>query len=345
VAHGNEVMRVVRVSPEASADTPPILDAARLASARTLRERFPLAHLRPLSLVRAAELDAIADPSKKTRVWLAAESMQITGSFKIRGALLAMGNLAAKNVDVVAASAGNHGAAVAFAAKLLKMKAKVVVPATAPKVKCARIADGAEVVLSEADGYDEAEILAKRIAEESGAAFLSPYDDLDVIAGNGASLAFEIADALGKQPDCVVAPFGGGGLATGLACALPESRVWGVQSEASPAMAMSIEKNEAIEKFIPTTPTLAEGLEGGISKRAFERACRVVAGVVVVDEACILHAMKYAASELGLIIEGSAAAALAPLLEKAPSEICGGDVVVVLTGRNTDHAFGKTESS
>ncbi|MEO8878361.1 MAG: pyridoxal-phosphate dependent enzyme [Polyangiaceae bacterium] len=336
-------MRVVRATaPASSGEAPPILDDARLQAARTIRARFPLAHLHQLMLFRAAQLDAVADPSGKTRIWLAPESMQITGSFKVRGALLAMANLAAKHVDVVAASAGNHGAAVAFAAKLLKMKARVVVPATAPKVKCARIADGAEVVYSEATGYDEAEALAKRIAEESGAYFLSPYDDLDIIAGNGASLGFEIANALGKQPDCVIAPFGGGGLATGLACALPQSKVWGVQSEASPAMAMSLEKNEAIEKFVPTEPTLAEGLEGGISKRAFDRARRVVAGVVVVEERCILHAMNHAARELGLVLEGSAAAALAPILEGAPEEIRGGDVVVVLTGRNTDHVPGKS---
>lgn len=111
-------MRVVRAAAKAS-DAPP-LDDTHLAQARGLRDRFPLAHLRPLTLVRAEEIDAIADPAKNTRVWLALESLQITGSFKIRGALLAMGNLAAKKVDVVAASAGNHGAAVAFAAKLLK---------------------------------------------------------------------------------------------------------------------------------------------------------------------------------------------------------------------------------
>jgi threonine dehydratase len=337
-------MRVVRAAGKDS-DAPPILDSTRLDQARGLRDRFPLAHLRPLTIVRAEEIDAIADPAKNTRVWLALESLQITGSFKIRGALLAMGNLAAKKVDVVAASAGNHGAAVAFAAKLLKMRATVVVPATAAKIKCARIADGAELVTSEAHGYDEAEALAKRIAEESGAVFLSPYDDLDVVAGNGASLGFEIADALKKQPDHVIVPFGGGGLATGLACALPKSEVWGVQSEASPAFAMSLEKNEAVEVFIPSEPTLAEALEGGISKAAFARAKQVVAGVVVVDEKSIARAIDYAVNELGLVIEGGAATVLAAILNGAPPEILGGragqvpsglDLVVVLTGRNID---------
>lgn len=328
-------MRVVRAVAPAS-DAPPILDEARLAQARNIRARFPLAHLRPLTLVRAEEIDAIADPAKNTRVWLALENLQITGSFKVRGALMALGNLAAQKVDVVAASAGNHGAAVAFAAKLLKMKATVVVPATAAKVKCARIEDGAELVTSEAHGYDEAEALAKRIAEESGAVFLSPYDDLDVVAGNGASLGFEIADRLQKQPDHVIAPFGGGGLATGLACALTQSKVWGAQSEVSPAFAMSLEKNEAIEIFIPTEPTLAEALEGGISRAAFARARQVVAGVVVVDENSIARAIEYAMSELGLVIEGGAATVLAAILNGAPPEIKGGDLVVVLTGRNID---------
>ena len=334
-------MRLVR-APRLGSGNAPILDDARLEAARTLHSRFASAHLRETPLVRAAELDARADATEKTRIWLALECMQITGSFKVRGALLAMANLAAKKTDVVAASAGNHGAAVAFAAKLLGVPAKVVVPASAPKVKCARIAQGAEVVPAEGGGYDDAEDLAKRIAEESGAAFLSPYDDLDVIAGNGASLGFEIAKTLKKEPDHVIAPFGGGGLAVGLACALPKSEVWGVQSEASPVMAMSIEKGEAIERFIPTTSTVAEGLEGGISKRAFDRAKRSIAGVVVVDETAIESAMQFALHELGLVLEGSAAAALAPVLAGLPKEMCSGDVAVVLTGRNTDRVSAST---
>ncbi|MGH7284359.1 MAG: threonine ammonia-lyase [Polyangiaceae bacterium] len=328
-------MRLVR-APRPESGYAPILDAARLEAARTLHTRFASAHLRETPVVRAAELDARADATGKTRVWLVLECMQITGSFKVRGALLAMANLAAKKTDVVAASAGNHGAAVAFAAKLLGVPTKVVVPASAPKVKCARIAQGAEVVASESSAYDDAEDLAKRIAEESGAAFLSPYDDLDVIAGNGASLGFEIAKMLKKEPDHVIAPFGGGGLAVGLACALTKSKVWGVQSEASPVMAMSIEKAEAIERFVPTVATIAEGLEGGISKRAFDRAKRSVAGAVVVDEDAIEAAMQFALHDLGLVLEGSAAAALAPVLAGLPKEMCGGDVAVVLTGRNTD---------
>lgn len=328
-------MRIVR-APGALPGAQPILDAARLEAARTLHDRFAHAHLRKTTLVRASELDAVADASGKTRVWLALENLQVTGSFKVRGALHALANLAAKKMEVVAASAGNHGAAVAYAAKLLGVKAKVVVPASAPRVKCARIARGAEIVASEGNGYDDAEDLAKRIAEESGAAFLSPYDDLDVIAGNGASLGFEIAEALGKKPDRVLAPFGGGGLAVGLACALSDSEVWGVQSEASPVMADSLETGAAIERFVPVMPTLAEGLEGGVSKRAFERARSVVKGVLVVSENAIVRAMQSGVHDFGVVLEGSAAVGLAAVQEGLPADVSGGDLVVVLTGRNTD---------
>lgn len=329
-------MRLTRASKIEGEDLPPILDEERLDAARKLHDRFPAAHLRRTPLLRSIELDLAADPTGGTHVWLALESMQPTGSFKVRGALYALSKLAAKKLDVVAASAGNHGAAVAFAAQLLGVNARVVVPASAPKVKCARIARGAEVVASEGNGYDVAEDLAKRIAEESGATFLSPYDDLDVVAGNGASVGFEVLNALGREPDHVLAPFGGGGLATGLGCALPGSKIWGVQSEASPVMAMSLEGGQAVERFVPVKSTLAEGLEGGISKAAFERARRVVAGIIVMDENAIEAAMEHALHELGLVLEGSAAVALAPVLQGLPTEARGGEVVIVLTGRNTD---------
>jgi threonine dehydratase len=117
---------------------------------------------------------------------------------------------------------------------------------------------------------------------------------------------------------------------------LTKTNVWGVQSEASPTFAMSLEKNEAVEFFVPTEPTLAEALEGGISKAAFARARQVVSGVVIVDEHSIRRAIDYAVSELGLVIEGGAATVLAAILNGAPPEILGGDLVVVLSGRNID---------
>jgi threonine dehydratase len=331
-------MRVVVSTPR---DVPPgaLPGPDLLAAARALGSRFPEARLRPCSLARLVEADARAH----ARVWVALESLQVTGSFKVRGALLALSHLARTGAkSVVAASAGNHGAGVAYAANVLEMEATIVVPRTAPEAKRARIAGyGAKLVVADADGYDAAEREAKALAEKTRAPFVSPYDDVVVVAGNGASLGAEIEASLGHAPAIVIAPFGGGGLATGLACALPTTRVWGAQSEASPAFAMSLERAAAIETLDPVE-TLADGLEGGISRTAFERASAVVVGVVVVSEERIGAAMAAAYRSLGVTIEGSAAAAIAPLLDELPAAMrpssANADLVVVLTGRNVDRA-------
>jgi threonine dehydratase len=333
-------------------------DRARLEAVRHLGKRFPQARLRETPVVRAAELDARADPTGGTRVWLALEALQVTGSFKVRGALVALDALEANRArgergargeggergEVVAASAGNHGAGVAYAALTLGMSATIVVPRTTPRAKRDKItAWGAELVVAQSDGYDDAEALAKEIAATQGRVFVSPYDDVDVVLGNGSSLGFEIVRALGGVPERALVPVGGGGLATGLSWALWaetegsfQSGVWGVQSEASCALAMSLQRGQAVERLAASEETLAEGLEGGITAGAFERARAAVAGVVVASEAQIAGAMAHAYREMGLVLEGSAAVALVPVLAGLPEEVRGGDLVVVLTGRNVD---------
>ncbi len=339
-------MNRVRTSPIAGAiDRSRFPRAGSLDLARTLATEFAPARVRPVEVLRSPALDRRADPSGQTRIWLALEHLQVTGSFKVRGALFAMARAKQAGVrEVVAASAGNHGAGVSYAASVLGMRATVVVPSTAPRVKRDKIAaNGAELIMSTALHYDGAEAFAKALAARAGATFLSAYDDEDVVLGNGSSLGFEIVESVGGVPDRVIVPFGGGGLATGVAWALEgeheaprgDRRVWGVQSEASPAMEMSLAQNIAVEELVPS-PTLAEGLEGGIAKNAFERARGVIAGVVVVAEAQIALCMRYAQSELGATIEGSAAASLVPVIAGLPDALRGGDVVVVLTGQNVD---------
>ena len=330
-------MRLVLARPgESPADLP---SAELLAEAAAISGRFPDARVRACSLLRLPEGDAPAHG----RVWLALESLQVTGSFKVRGALFALSRLAAEGAKaVVAASAGNHGAGVAYAANVLDMDATVVVPRVAPEAKRDRISSyGARLVVSQSAGYDDAEREARELAASMKLPFVSPYDDVAIVAGNGGSLGLEIAKALGREPAVVIAPFGGGGLATGLACALRSSRVFGAQSEASAAFAMSLERGEAVE-HLDAAETLADGLEGGISRGAFERARAVVAGVAVVSEQAIAKAMARAYRSLGMAIEGSAAAAVAPLLERDLPEPMrpakGGDLVIVLTGRNVDRA-------
>lgn len=339
-------MRVVRnLDPLADVDGALLPSRDTLERARTLTSRFASAGLVPLTLTLAPALSR-----GKARVWLAIESMQVTGSFKVRGALLAVESLCAaspgKKPAIVAASAGNHGIGVAFAAKTLGASATVVVPSGTPAIKVEKIAAyGGTVVTARGASYDAAEAEAIALAKSRGSVFLSPYDDPNVVAGNGASLGYEIIRALGKLPDRIVCPIGGGGLATGLGCALEATQrrvrpITVVQSEASPAFALSLERGAAVTT-LPPAETLAEGLEGGISAPAFARAKTVVDQAWVATEASVRTAMLFAVRELGLVLEGSAAVALAPLLEvpecldDAPRRP---ETVIVLSGRNVDRA-------
>lgn len=332
----------VRSIPIASAASTEAMPENLAGVVSRAQECFIDAGLTPVSLVRASCWDR-SGVSDSRRVWLALECLQVTGSFKVRGALCAMAEAKRKGErSVVAASAGNHGAGVAFAARVLGMEATVFVPETAPERKIRAMTVGGVTVRRVAGSYDEAEARARAFSDERGLWFVSPYDDDLVVLGNGASLGFEIVRALGRVPDWVVCPIGGGGLATGISWAMMgergsgRRRVWTVQSEVSPAFANSLELGRAVERLNPEDATLAEGLEGGISKGGFARAAGVVAGVSVVGEQQIETAMAAMWSEFGLRVEGSAAVALAPILSTELIGSLGGDVVVVVTGRNVD---------
>jgi len=302
---------------------PAHLDAA-LAAVRAHAVRTPL--------VRA--------PALGDDVWIKDETQQHTGSFKVRGALARVLSLDPDQAraGVIAASAGNHGLGVAYAARIAGIRARVFVPRTAARVKRDGIAAlGAEVVVTEAPGFDETDDLARDAAARDGAIYVSPFDDPLVVAGNGGTTALEIFEDL-PGAAVLVAPIGGGGLAIGLAAgrerARSTARLVGVQSEASPVMRQSLELGRAIERFTPTVATLAEGLEGGVSKTAFQHVRRSFESVEVVSEEAIADAMRFARQELGCIVEGSAAVAIAWARVHARAE--RGPVVVLLTGRNVD---------
>ncbi len=334
-------MRCVSVPLAGEAVAP---DRAALEAVRHISQRFPGARVREVPLVRAAELDQRADPSGETSIWLALEALQVTGSFQVRGALVGVASALSWRVrHVVAPSAGNHGIAIAYAANLLDVSATVVVPRTAPRTKREKIERyGAELVVAPSDRYEVAEALARELAASRGAKLISPSEDVDVVLGNGASLGFEIVRGLGGVPARVLAPFDGG-LATGLAWAfaveasgtLPRP-VWGVQSEARSPMATLLERGGGFQKFDEWAPSLAEELAATISPDAFERARTAIAGIGVVTEAQIASAMAHAYQDMGLVLEGTGAIALAPVLFGLPERLRGGDLVVVLTGRNID---------
>jgi threonine dehydratase len=270
-------------------------------------------------------------------VHLKCENEQRTGSFKVRGALARLAALepAQRPGGVVTSSAGNHGLGLAWSCRVLGIPGLVVVPETVARVKLDRLREMLVKVRLHGGSYDEAEIYARELADEADATFISPFDDPWVMAGNGGTVGREILEQL---PDCgaVVTPVGGGGLASGLGSAL-DGRVplVGVNSEASPAMARSLTERRVFHRY-DSAPTHAEGLEGGVSDNSVALCQRLLHDIHVVAEESIAEGIRLVSRGHGMVIEGSAAAGVAALLESRP--IPGeGPVCVVLTGRNIDH--------
>lgn len=269
------------------------------------------------------------------------ETEQETGSFKLRGALAALAALApaARARGVVTASAGNHGYGLARAGAIFGVPVTVFVSRRAPRIKRDGIAKaGARVELVDAAGYDDVEVAALEAAARRGLTFVSPFDDPRVAAGNGGTIGLELLD---EQPALrtIVAPVGGGGLVAGLLAAIVHRRatvrVVGVQSEACPAMVESFAQGRALTRF-EGAPTLAEGLEGGVSESTFAIARDGLARMEAVSEDRIAHAMQRAKHELSITLEGSAAVALAWALAHADDPTVERPLAVLFTGRNVD---------
>ncbi|NJD20808.1 MAG: pyridoxal-phosphate dependent enzyme [Gemmatimonadetes bacterium] len=277
-------------------------------------------------------------------VLLKLESLQITGSFKVRGAASRLGTLtpAERRRGVVACSSGNHGRAVAWVAGRLGIPATVCVPDWVDPVKLAGIrASGAEAVLA-GPTYDEAEAHAVELARASGRPFISAYDDPWGIAGQG-TLALELLDALGEPPAAVLAPLSGGGLMGGIAGALRSRlgarapRTVAVTAARAAVMLASLHAGHPVE--LPEEETVAGALSGGIgldNAWSFPLVRDLVDEHVVVTEASIRDAMAFAFRELRLVVEGGGATALAALLSDRwrPPAGSPGPVVVVVSGGN-----------
>src|SRR5690349_14776547 len=229
------------------------------------------------------------------------ESLQPTGSFKVRGAVAALTTLD-RAERVVTASAGNHGLAVAWAAKRLGLDATIVVAETASPAKIAGIRRFPATLLVHGADYDEAE----RHALSLPGRYVSPYNDPDVIAGAGTT-GLELGGF-----DTVVVPIGGGGLASGIALAT-DARVIGVVPDAFPAMRAALDAGRIVE--IDGATTVADGLAGNVEPGSvtFEIVRDLVDDVVSVGERAIGDAMRFLATEHGLVAEGAGAAAVAAL--------------------------------
>jgi threonine dehydratase len=273
-----------------------------------------------------------------SRVFVKLENLQMTGSFKERGAanvLLMLGEDERRR-GVVAASAGNHGLAVAFHAARLGIASVIVMPEWAPltKVVAAR-RHGAEVVLH-GDDYDAAYARAREIEAERGLVFIHPFDDPRVIAGQG-TIALELIDQV-PDLDAVLVPVGGGGLAGGVAVALetlkPAARVIGVQSEEVPGMRAALDAGERVT--VPGSPTIADGISvRRVGEHTLALAQRYLDGVVTVSEEEIANAILLLLEIEKTVVEGAGAVTLAALINKRVA-LEGKTVVLVLGGGNID---------
>jgi len=291
-------------------------------------------HIRRTPLLRSEALSRFAGGE----VFLKCENLQFTGSFKLRGALAALAMLPdeSRRKGVYTCSAGNHGLGLARAAGVFGVPCTVILPASAPRVKEEGIrAEGARVVRSPFEGYDDAEAWMRERAGAWGETFVSAFDDPAVIVGNGATVMLEILEDL-PDPDWVVLPCGGGGLSGGAGLVIrelcPHTRAVGVNTEASPGMWLSWRDGRAHER-VDSAPTIAEGLEGGVSERTYRLSRRVLDDLWTVPESALGRAVGWVAREERMIVEGSGAAAIAAIREGRPR---GGRIVAILSGSNID---------
>jgi threo-3-hydroxy-L-aspartate ammonia-lyase len=278
---------------------------------------------------------ATLDGRCAARVLLKAEPFQRTGSFKFRGAYnrLSVLDPVQRKAGVVAFSSGNHGAAVALAAKLLGISAVVVVPATGSQAKLAAI----EGYGAELRRYDPAterrEDVSAAIAEERGLTLIRPFDDYDIMAGQG-TIGVELAE---QAPDTelVLVPVGGGGLAAGVSTAvtglLPGAAVIGVEPAAAGDTAQSVRAGHRV--VIPEPDTLADGLRASTpGELTFALNSRLLKDVVTVTEDAMVEAMRFCFERLKVVVEPSGAVPLAALLSGAVE--AADRTVVVLSGGN-----------
>jgi len=274
-------------------------------------------------------------------VLLKPENLQRTGSFKVRGAYNRIRSLSSdeKKRGVVAASAGNHAQGVALAATMMGISSTVVMPSTVPIAKAAATEGyGAKVVLC-GQNYDEAYRRAMQIASEEGQVFIHPFDDLQVIAGQG-TLGLEILQDV-PDVDMVVVPIGGGGLAAGVASAIkalkPQVTIVGVQAEGAQSMYRSFKEGMLVP--VDTTYTIADGLAVKVpGTSTFEIIKRLVDDVVTVTDGEIARAVLSLLERAKLVVEGAGAAALAAVLHRKLNHLShpSGQTVVLLTGGNID---------
>ncbi len=273
------------------------------------------------------------------RIWLKLECLQTGGSFKLRGASNRLAQLSAEEREkgVVAFSSGNHARGVAIAAKRLGIRAIIVMPADAPAVKVEGTrAEGAEIIFYDRRN-ESREAIAARISGETGATVVPSFDDAAIVAGQGTA-GLEIAEQLGREPSQIVIPCGGGGLASGIALACPDSEIVVVEPEGWDDMGRSLDLGE-IMPVAPDAPhTFCDAImTPRVSPITFGILADRHAATRSVSDAEVEDAIRFAWKKHQIVVEPGAAVGLAALLagKIVPSDA----TVVVLSGGNVDPAL------
>jgi len=272
-------------------------------------------------------------------VFLKKENLQTTGAFKLRGAFNKVASLdeASRSKGVVAASAGNHAQGVAYSAKYFGIKAVIVMPDSTPLTKVNGVRHfGAEVILA-GSNYDEAYAFATKYGEENGLVFVHPFEDEEVIAGQG-TIALEILEKA-SDLDAVIVPVGGGGLISGIAAAVkginPKVEVIGVSAAGAPALKNSFDAKTPIDSI--SVRTIADGIAvRDCSPITLGYILESVDTFITVDDNEIASGILFLLEKQKLVVEGAGAVGVAALLHKKLPHLSGKKVAVVLSGGNVD---------
>jgi len=288
--------------------------------------------------VRNTDVIPYSNIASGCKLFLKTENLQVTGSFKVRGACFKIAMLSEdeKAKGVIACSAGNHAQGVALSAKRMGIKATIFIPSVAPLSKIeATKKMGAEVIL--VDGvYDDAYEAAVAYQKESGAVFIHPFDDEDVIAGQG-TIGLEILKQISKL-DTVVVPVGGGGLISGIAFSIkklnPSCKIYGVQAAGADSMANSLENKERTN--LSAVSTFADGIAvKSPGAETFDLCAEYVDKIVTVTDDEIATAILTLMEQQKLVAEGAGAVAVAAILfDKLP--VKGKRVCAIVSGGNID---------
>jgi len=289
-------------------------------------------------VVRKTDLIYASNLPCDGKVYLKTENLQVTGSFKVRGAYYKISQLPEeeKKRGVIACSAGNHAQGVARAATMEGISSKICLPDSAPISKIeATKGFGAEVVLVNGV-YDDAYLKAKELAEAEGRSFIHPFDDEDVIAGQG-TIGLEILDQL-PDMDAVIVPVGGGGLISGIAyvvkCLRPECKVYGVQAAGAPSMAKSV--HDGCIEELSSVSTFADGI--AVKKPGdltYELVSKYVDEIVTVTDDEVASAVLTLIEKQKLIAEGAGAVAVAAAMF-GKVDLKGKKAVCIVSGGNID---------